>query len=60
MKYFIRQVDDTNTKEFGGLGLGLTISKAYVELLGGKIWLNSEINKGTTLYFTIPYKPVEG
>ena len=55
-----RQVDDTNTKEFGGLGLGLTISKAYVELLGGKIWLNSDINKGTTLYFTIPYESVEG
>lgn len=54
-----RQVDDTNTKEFGGLGLGLTISKAYVELLGGKIWLDSDINKGTTLYFTIPYKPVD-
>ncbi len=54
-----RQVDDTDTKEYGGLGLGLSISKAYVELLGGKIWLESEINKGTTFYFTIPYQASE-
>jgi signal transduction histidine kinase/ActR/RegA family two-component response regulator len=37
-----------------GLGLGLPIVKAYVEFLGGKIWLNSELNKGTTFSFTIP------
>lgn len=53
-----RQVENTSTKKYGGLGLGLSISKPYVELLGGKIWLDSEINKGTTFYFTIPYKPI--
>lgn len=39
-----------------GTGLGLSISKAYVEKMGGKIWLKSKKDKGTTFYFTIPYK----
>ena len=40
-----------------GSGLGLSISKAYVEMLGGKIWVESEIGAGSEFYFTIPYKP---
>ena len=38
-----------------GAGLGLSISKAYVEMLGGKIWVESEIGKGSTFYFSLPY-----
>ncbi len=50
-----RQVDSSSVREFGGTGLGLTISKTLVEMLGGKIWLESELGTGTTFYFTIPY-----
>jgi PAS domain S-box-containing protein len=51
-----RQVEITVTRQYGGSGLGLSISKAYAELLGGKIWLKSELHKGSEFYFTIPFK----
>jgi signal transduction histidine kinase len=38
-----------------GAGLGLSIAKAYVEMLRGKIWLESEEGCGSTFYFTLPY-----
>ena len=52
-KRFI-QVDIFDKMARQGAGLGLSISKAYVELLGGKIWVESEKEKGSTFYFTIP------
>ena len=50
-----RQVGTTITSQCGGIGLGLAISKAYIELLGGKMWVVSGLNQGSTFYFTIPY-----
>jgi hypothetical protein len=53
-KRFI-QADISDKNAHQGAGLGLSIAKAYVELLGGKIWVESEVGAGSTFYFTIPY-----
>lgn len=53
------QVEEAQKPHLRGLGLGLAISKGYVELMGGKIWLESIPGKGTTFFFTVPFKPIK-
>lgn len=48
------RVDSTATREVGGTGLGLFITRSIVELFGGSIWVESQVGKGTKFYFTIP------
>jgi len=49
------QADNSLSKSYDGAGLGLSITKAYVEMLGGTIWVESEPGKGSIFYFTLPY-----
>jgi two-component system sensor histidine kinase/response regulator len=51
------QADSSTTRQFGGTGLGLAICKSIVELMGGKIWLESEPGVGTVAHFTIALEP---
>jgi PAS domain S-box-containing protein len=52
------QVNGTVSRKYGGTGLGLSICKAYIELFGGEIWVESREGEGTSFFFTIPYSRV--
>jgi signal transduction histidine kinase/CheY-like chemotaxis protein len=48
------QLDGSLSRKHGGSGLGLSISRRFVEMHGGKMWVESEVGRGTTFYFTLP------
>jgi CheY-like chemotaxis protein/anti-sigma regulatory factor (Ser/Thr protein kinase) len=53
-----RQGSESLNRNYEGSGLGLSIARSYVEMLDGKIWLESDVGKGTVFYFTIPYRTI--
>jgi len=54
-----RKTESAKRKIYGGTGLGLAIAKGFVEAMDGKMWVESEQDKGATFYYTIPYVPIK-
>jgi signal transduction histidine kinase len=54
-----KQTDASIASEYGGTGLGLSISKKFIEMQGGRIWVESEIGKGSSFIFELPLRVKE-
>ena len=54
-----RQADDSATRQFGGLGLGLAMSQQLIDVMGGRLWVESELGKGSTFHVVLPFGVAE-